>query len=128
MGEYRMEMALDEPHGPGGGPSPLKMMLASLAGCTALDVVSILRKGRQDVTGMTIRVSGDRVPEHPRRYERVVVGFEVWGNGLDRAAVERAVRLSQEKYCSVAATLREPTVVDATVWVGEAEPREPSSG
>jgi putative redox protein len=113
---------LDEPDGSGAGPSPLKMMLAALAGCTAFDVIAILRKAHQNVEGMAIHVTGDRVTTHPRRYERLRLSFEVWGEGLDPAVVQRAVSLSQERYCSVAATLREPTEVTAEVWVGDTAP------
>jgi putative redox protein len=124
MGDYHMRVDLDEPDGSGAGPSPLKMMMASLAGCTAFDVIAILRKSRQNVEGMVIKVTGDRVATHPRRYERLKLSFEVWGKGLDPTIVQRAVSLSQERYCSVAATLREPTEVIAEVWVGEAPPPE----
>ena len=99
----------------GRGPGPMDMALAALAGCTALDVVSILRKSRQPFTGLVVRAEGERAEDHPRRYTRVTVTYEVFGDGVDRGAVERAVALSDERYCSVSATFREPTEIHTAI-------------
>jgi putative redox protein len=109
------------------GPGPMDLLLTALAGCTAIDVISILEKQRQPVTDLVIHVEGERAADHPRRYTRVTVTYEVHGTGLNLAAVERAVALSEDKYCSVSATLREPTeVVSRIVLVDEtAEDAEP---
>lgn len=109
------------------GPGPMDLLLTALAGCTAIDVVSILEKQRQAVTDLVIHVEGERAADHPRRFVRVTVTYEVHGAGLSLAAVERAVALSEDKYCSVAATLREPTeIVSRIVLVDEtAEDAEP---
>lgn len=107
----------------GRGPGPMDLALAALAGCTAIDVASILRKSRQPFTGLVVRAVGERSEEHPRRYTRVTITFEVYGHGVDRRAVERAVALSDERYCSVSATFREPTeVVTAIELKGGDEP------
>lgn len=99
----------------GRGPGPMDLALAALAGCTAIDVASILRKSRQPFTGLVVRAEGERAEDHPRRYTRVTVTYEVHGAGVDRAAVERAVQLSDERYCSVSATFRQPTDIRTVV-------------
>jgi putative redox protein len=104
------------------GPSPMDMALAALAGCTVIDIVSILGKQRQDLRELRIHVKGERADDHPRRYTRVVVTYELHGKNLNPRSVERAVMLSDEKYCSVSATFREVTEVESRfeiVEVGE---------
>jgi putative redox protein len=98
-------LTVDSEHGR--GLSPMEMALVSLAGCTAMDVVSILKKARQPFTDLVVHVEGERAIDHPRRYTEVTLIFEVHGKGVNLAAVERAVALSEEKYCSVSATFRE---------------------
>jgi putative redox protein len=90
------------------GPSPLEVFIASGAACSAIDVIEILEKKRQKVTKYTIEVDGDRVPPgtFPRPYTKLKFVHIVEGDAIDEAAVEQAVRLSDEKYCSVIATLR----------------------
>lgn len=91
------------------GPTPVEAMLASLAACSAMDVVSILRKKQQNVTGYRIEIEGDRgAPEgqFPRPFSALRVRHILTGVNLDEAAVARAVSLSDEKYCTVIATLR----------------------
>ncbi|HEX7173913.1 MAG TPA: OsmC family protein [Pyrinomonadaceae bacterium] len=86
--------------------TPMEMLLLALGGCTAVDVISILHKKRERVTGYHVEVSGDRRDEHPRKYTRLVVRHVVRGHNVSEKAVRQAVELSEEKYCSVAATLR----------------------
>ena len=81
-------------------PSPMELVLMGAGACTAIDVVSILAKMRQQVTGCTVDLEADRAAEPPRVFTRLVLRFRVAGRALDRAAVERAVALSAEKYCS----------------------------
>lgn len=90
------------------GPSPMEALLASIAACAAMDVISILEKKRQKVTGYRIEIEGERIPEGtwPRPYTSVKVRHFVTGDGIDPDAVARSVHLSDEKYCSVLATLR----------------------
>jgi putative redox protein len=100
------------------GPGPMDLALASLAACTAMDVVSILQKARQPLAGLSVRAEGERAEEHPRRYTRVTLVYEVAGPGLDPAQVERAIKLSEEKYCSVSASLREHVAIETRVeWL-----------
>jgi putative redox protein len=87
--------------GTDGGVRPMEMLLMALAGCTAMDVISILRKKRQDVTDYEVRVSGDRAAEEPRVFKDILVEHVVRGREVSPAAVERAVELSTTKYCSV---------------------------
>lgn len=103
------------------GPSPMDMALAALAGCTAIDIVSILGKQRQDLRELRIHVEGERADDHPRRYTRVTVTYELHGKGLDPRKVERAVLLSDEKYCSVSATFREAAEVVSAFEIVEVE-------
>lgn len=86
--------------------SPLELLLVALGGCTAVDVVSILNKSRAHVTEYEIEVRGQRRDEHPRSFERIEVHHILRGRDITERAVERAIKLSEEKYCSVAATLR----------------------
>ncbi len=88
-----------------GGVSPMQLLLLSAAGCTSYDVVMILKKMRQPIEGLEVEVSGERSDEHPRVYTEIHLHYRLFGN-LDKKKVERAIELSQEKYCSVAAQLR----------------------
>ena len=92
-----------EHKGDGSGARPLELLLYSLAGCTGIDIVSILEKQRQDVTDFELVVSAEQREERPRRYERVHIEYVVAGHGLKASAIERAISLSEEKYCSVSA-------------------------
>lgn len=95
--------AREEAGGVGAGPEPLRLLLLSLASCTAMDVISILRKKRQEVTDLTVDVRGSRVDEHPRVYDRIEVIYRVRGKGVDAKALERAIELSETRYCPVIA-------------------------
>lgn len=86
--------------------TPMELMLVALGGCTAVDVVSILKKKREQVTDYRVEVRGERRDEHPRAYTRIEVRHVVRGRGISEKAVASAIELSETKYCSVAATLR----------------------
>lgn len=86
-------------------PRPMELLLAGAGGCTSFDIVMILKKGRQDVTGCEVRLSADRAAEDPKVFTRINMHFVVRGRGLKPEAVERAVRLSAEKYCSASIML-----------------------
>jgi putative redox protein len=104
------------------GPRPVELLLMGLAGCTGMDVMAILNKKRQNVTSFEIRVSGERRPEHPRIFTKVHVVYEVGGVGVDVNAVRQAVHLSEEKYCSVSAMLRQTIPITSEIRVREVEP------
>jgi putative redox protein len=81
------------------GFRPLELMAVSLAGCTAMDVVSIIRKKQQDVTAFEVRVNADQQGEHPHVFTKAVITYLVTGHNIDEAAVTRAIELSATKYC-----------------------------
>ncbi|MDR2261367.1 MAG: OsmC family protein [Azoarcus sp.] len=93
----------------GGGrdlaPRPMEIVLAGAGGCTAYDVVLILKRGRQDVRGCTVRLEAERAREDPKVFTRIRFHYTVSGRGLKPEAVERAIRLSAEKYCSASIML-----------------------
>lgn len=97
------------------GLKPAEMLLLALAACTGYDVVNILTKKRQKLTGLEIGVRGEQDPDPPWAFRRVIVTYRVRGRGLDPKAVQDAVRLSEEKYCSVAATIRGVARIEHTV-------------
>ena len=96
-------------------PSPLEMLLVSVAACTAADVISILEKKRQDVTAYDVEVKGDRVADFPRKFVKFHVHHIVRGRNVSEDAVKHAIELSDQKYCSVAATVR-PTAEITTSY------------
>lgn len=102
------------------GPTPVEALLSSAAGCTAMDVISILRKKQQTITGYRIEIEWDRGPEgvYPRPVTAIRMTHFVSGENVDPAAVSRAVQLSDEKYCTVVATLRVGATVSSE-WVIE---------
>ncbi|MEX2143529.1 MAG: OsmC family protein [Anaerolineales bacterium] len=85
--------------GAGGGFSPLELLALGLGGCTGMDVISILKKKRQDVTAFEVRVKTERAAEHPKVWTQVLVEYYVTGKNIDPQAVERAIQLSANKYC-----------------------------
>lgn len=93
----------------GGGrnlaPRPMELLLAGTGGCTAFDVVLILRRGRHDVTGCELKLQADRAETDPKVFTRINMHFVVSGRNLKPEAVERAVNLSAEKYCSASIML-----------------------
>lgn len=100
--------------------TPMELLLLALGSCTAVDVVSILRKKRLKVTDYRVEVRGERSAETPRRWTRMFVHHIVKGEGVPEAAVARAVELSETKYCSVAATLRPGVEIVTTFEIVEA--------
>jgi putative redox protein len=93
----------------GGGrnlaPRPMEMVLAGSGGCSAYDVVVILKKSGQDVTGCEVKLSAERAPTDPKVFTRIHMHWTVRGRGLKKSLVEHAIRLSHEKYCSATAML-----------------------
>lgn len=86
-------------------PRPMEALLAGAGGCTAYDVVLILRRGRHDVRGCTVKLSSERADTDPKVFTRIHMHFTVTGRDLPPAAVERAIALSHEKYCSASIML-----------------------
>ena len=88
------------------GVSPSETLLIALASCSSVDVVEILKKKRKKLTLLEVTASGERDPNPPWAYRKIHVKYRLGGQGLTDKAVEQAIKLSQEKYCSVAATVR----------------------
>lgn len=87
------------------GASPMELLLIGMAGCTASDVMSILEKKRQVVTGLEVTARAERADEPPRVYTKIAVEYVVCGHGIKHKAVEDAIRLSEQKYCSASVML-----------------------
>ena len=83
----------------------MELLLMGLGGCSGMDIISILRKKKQQVTGLEAHVSGTMADEYPHKYTEVTIEYIVTGKALSEEAVKRAVQLSMDKYCSVKATL-----------------------
>ena len=99
------QIDLDSLSGAGRGASPMELVLMSLAGCSGMDVVSILRKQRQSVECLDVHVRGQRADTHPAVFTSIQIEYVVHGCEIDPAAVERAIDLSRERYCPVWAML-----------------------
>jgi len=95
----------DEAGGRNAGFRPMELLLVGFGGCSGMDVMSILRKKRQAVTGLEVNVKGERADSYPKIYKAIHIEYVVKGSGVEKEAVERAISLSVDKYCSVGATL-----------------------
>jgi putative redox protein len=89
------------------GPRPKQMMLAALGGCTSMDVISILKKMRVEVKSLNVIVEGELTEEHPRHFTKMHVTYEVEGDNLPLDKIQKAVSMSEEKYCGVSAVYRQ---------------------
>jgi len=98
--------------GNNGGFRPLELMGLSLAGCTAMDVISILQKKRQDLTGFEVKVHADRADEFPKVFTHVTVEYNITGHNVDPVAVERSIELSSSKYCPAQAMLAKAVTIE----------------
>ncbi|MGH6932903.1 MAG: OsmC family protein [Dongiaceae bacterium] len=95
----------DGPDGHSLMPSPMELVLIGLGGCTAFDVVQILEKGRQPIMGCVVELDAERAASDPKVFTGITLHFIVTGQGLDPAKVDRAIKLSAEKYCSASAMI-----------------------
>jgi putative redox protein len=109
-----------EAGGRNAGVRPMEMLLVGLAGCTAFDIVHILEKGRQNVTGCTVEVDADRAATDPKVFTRIHLRYRVVGKHLAQDKVERAVQLSADKYCSASIMLGKTAAFTHEVEVVEA--------
>ena len=99
-------IVLDSPEGADTAATPMELVLQGLCGCTGMDVISILQKMKKDVRKMEISAEAERSEEHPKVFTRIHLRYKIEGKGIDKESVEKAIRLSEDKYCSVAAMLR----------------------
>lgn len=107
-GESRHWVVLDtktEYGGSAAASSPMELLLFALGGCTGMDVESLLQKMRTPVEGFRIVIAAERREEHPRVYTTIHLTYQFWGENLNRVNIEKAIELSQHKYCSVSAML-----------------------
>lgn len=108
----------------GGGrnlaPRPMETVLAGTGACTAYDVVLILKRGRHDVRGCSVKVDAERATSDPKVFTRIRMHFSVTGRGLPATAVERAIALSHEKYCSASAMLAKTAEITTSFELVEA--------
>ena len=98
--------ATTEHGGTNKGPRPKPLMMVALAGCTAMDVVSILKKMRVEPDDFTIRIEGNLTDEHPKHFTKMHIIYEFTGNDLPKDKLEKAINLSQERYCGVSESYR----------------------
>ncbi len=104
---YKIQLdAKPEGGGEGKGSRPKPLMMVALAGCTGMDVISILKKMRVEVEAFDIRVEGDITEEHPKQFDKMHIVYEFRGKDLPMDKLEKAVDLSQERYCGVSASYR----------------------
>ncbi len=121
---YRLPLDADPAvGGESRGFSPFELLALGVASCTAMDVISILQKKRQEVTDLEVKVHGERAAEHPKIFTHLEIEYVVTGRALDPASVERAVQLSDEKYCGAIAIMRATAQVDHKITILEAQPQ-----
>ena len=101
-------------------PRPLELLLAGAGGCTAYDVVLILKRGRHDVRGCTVKLEADRAEVDPKVFTKINMHFTVTGKGVPAAAVERAIAMSHDKYCSASVMLGKTAEITTSFEVAEA--------
>jgi putative redox protein len=99
------------------GVRPMEMLLLGLGGCSAFDVVMILKRGREPVTDCVVELDGERATTDPKVFTKITMNYIVSGNGLDPKKVERAVQLSAEKYCSATAIMAKTAQIDHTITI-----------
>lgn len=101
-------------------PRPMELLLAGAGGCTSFDVIMILRKGRQDIVDCAVKISAERAADDPKIFTRIDMHFTVTGRNLKPEAVERAIKLSAEKYCSASIMLGKTAAIHHTWEIVEA--------
>ena len=100
------------------GPSPMQALGFALAGCMAMDLVHILKKGRHDLRGLRVDLKGERTQTEPRRFTRIELRYTITGN-VPAEPIERAIQLSREKYCSVWHSMRQEIALDVSFSVSD---------
>ncbi len=101
------------------GFRPMELLLVAFGGCTGMDVISILRKKRQDVSGLEMNVKGEKAESFPHVYTNIEIEYVVTGKNIQKEAVERAIELSLTKYCSVGATLAKTGAISHSYRISE---------
>jgi putative redox protein len=112
------KLIMDAPEAAGGkdlGPSPKKLQLAALSGCTGMDIVSILKKMRVSFESLDIEVQGDLTDEHPKQYNKMHVIYSFTGKDLPIEKIEKAVKMSEDTYCGVGALYKKAIEVSSEI-------------
>ena len=104
--------------------SPMELLLMSLAGCSSADVVSIIEKMRMKYDRYEVIVSADRTEEHPKVFTKIHLDYYIFGENIKEDSFKRAIELSQEKYCSVSAMLRQAVDISYSYFINEEIPKE----
>ena len=112
--------------GQNSGPQPMEMLLVALAGCSGMDILTILRKKRQDITGYELRIYGMRAEEHPKVYLDITLEHIFSGHNIRPEAVERAIELTEERYCGASAMLGKTATIGHTFSIIE-DSKEPTT-
>ncbi len=112
--------ALRDVGGNESGFRPVELIALAVAGCTGMDVISILKKKRQEVIAFEALVHATRATDHPKKITHMTIEYIITGKNIDPTAVERAVQLSEEKYCSSIATIRGVVEIDNKIVINEA--------
>jgi putative redox protein len=99
------------------GPRPKELMLVALGGCTGMDVVSILKKMRVELTGFNVSIEANMTEEHPKHYDEMLIVYEFSGNNLDEAKLKKAIDLSMERYCGVSVVYRKAMPVNYKIVI-----------
>jgi putative redox protein len=116
--QYSVQLdAQPENGGTDAGPSPKKLLLSALAGCTGMDVVAILQKMRVSLKGLNIIIEAEMTEEHPKHYSSFHITYEFSGNDLEMEKLEKAVTLSQEKYCGVSFMFRQFAKISSEIKI-----------
>lgn len=111
--------AMPKNRGQDGGARPTELVLMALGGCSGIDVELILGKMRIDVRDFRIQLIGERAETQPRKFTKIKIVYHFWGRELPRKKLERAVQLSEDKYCSVTHTLNESVEIESEIKVHE---------
>ena len=118
--DYKIMIDADQEHGgQGKGPKPKPFMMVALAGCTGMDVVSLLKKMRVDYDELNIFVEGELSEEHPKKFLKMTVIFRFKGSQIDRKKVEKAIDLSREKYCGVSVSYKDAMEMEYKLEIEE---------
>ncbi len=99
------------------GATPKPLLMASLGGCSAMDVISMAKKMRQEVESFDIEMEGDITDEHPKRYSAIKMIYKFKGKDLDRAKLEKAIKLSHTQYCGIVATLQDAVKISYEIVI-----------
>lgn len=118
IGDHKLIIDAAEAHGgEGKGPTPKPLTLVSLAGCTAMDVISILKKMRMEFDYFNVRVEGNITEEHPKQYDYMKIFYEFKGEKLDMDKIKKAIDLSQDRYCGVSAMFKKAVEIDYEIVI-----------